>query len=141
VTCLRFFTAFGPRQRPEMAVHAFTRSIEEGKPLVIFGDGSARRDFTYIDDIVDGVLRALDRADGYRIYNLGESRTRTVTELVEVLKAALGRPDAVVDHRPAEAGDVPLTCADVTLARAELGYEPTTSLEEGVARFVRWYRR
>ncbi len=139
VTCLRFFTAYGPRQRPEMAVHAFARAIEEGRPVVVYGDGSARRDFTYIDDIVDGVLRSLDRAAGYRVYNLGEERTTTVTDLIALLARALGR-EARTEHRAAAPGDVPLTCADVSLARAELGYAPAVPLEDGLERFARWMR-
>lgn len=137
--CLRFFTAYGPRQRPEMAIHAFARAIEEGRPIPVFGDGSSRRDYTYIDDIVAGVLGALDRAKGFRIYNLGESRTTTLTGLVEALEKALGKK-AVIDRKPDQPGDVPLTCADVSRARAELGYEPSTPLEEGLRRFVEWMR-
>ena len=137
--CLRFFTAYGPRQRPEMAIHLFARSIEEGRPITVFGDGGSRRDYTYIDDTVDGVLRALDCARGFRVYNLGESRTVPLSELVALLEAALGRK-AVVERRPDQPGDVPLTCADVSLARAELGYEPRVPIEEGLRRFVEWMR-
>ena len=139
VTCLRFFTTYGPRQRPEMAIHAFARAIEAGTPIPFYGDGSSRRDYTCVDDIADGVLRALDRASGFRIYNLGESATTSLTELVGILEEALGRK-AILDRRPDQPGDVPLTCADVTLARAELGYEPATPLREGIARFVAWRR-
>lgn len=139
LTCLRFFTAYGPRQRPEMAIHSFARAMEEGRPVVLYGDGSSRRDYTYIDDIVDGVVRALDRASGFRTYNLGESRTTSLAELVSLLEAALGRK-ALVERLPDQAGDVPLTCADVSLARAELGYEPSVPMEEGLARFVAWMR-
>ncbi len=139
LSCLRFFTAYGPRQRPEMAIHAFTRAIEDGRPLVVFGDGSAARDYTYIADIVDGVLRALDRSRGFRIYNLGESRLTALSDLVALIEGALGKK-AAVDRRPDQPGDVPLTCADVTLARAELGYEPRVPLEEGLALFVEWMR-
>ncbi len=139
ITCLRFFTAYGPRQRPEMAVHAFARAMEEGRPVAVFGDGSARRDYTYIDDIVDGALRALDRASGFHVYNLGGSRTTSVTDLLGILGKALGK-EAVVDRRPEQPGDVPLTCADVALARAELGYEPSTPLERGIGKFVEWMR-
>jgi UDP-glucuronate 4-epimerase len=139
VPCLRFFTAYGPRQRPEMAIHLFARAIEEGRPLTLFGDGSTRRDYTYADDIVDGVLRALDRGRGFRVYNLGESRTVALADLVALLEAALGRK-AVVERRPDQPGDVPLTCADVSRARSELGYEPRTPIEEGLRRFVAWLR-
>jgi UDP-glucuronate 4-epimerase len=137
--CLRFFTTYGPRQRPEMAIHAFCRAVEEGRPLPFYGDGTSARDYTFVDDIVDGVLRALDRSRGFRIYNLGESRTTTLSELVAAVEAAVGKR-AVLDRRPDQAGDVPLTCADIALARAELGYDPRTTVAEGIGRFVAWMR-
>jgi len=137
--CLRFFTAYGPRQRPEMAIHAFARAIEEGRSIPVFGDGSSRRDYTYIADIAAGVLGALDGGKGFRIFNLGESRTTTLTDLVAALEKALGKK-AVIDRKPDQPGDVPLTCADVSRARAELGYEPSTTLEVGLGRFVEWMR-
>lgn len=137
--CLRFFTVYGPRQRPEMAIHKFARLILAGKPLPVFGDGSMRRDFTYIDDIVDGVVRSLDRASGYRIYNLGESRTVTLTELIAALEKALGRK-ATIERMPEVPGDVKVTYADVARARKELGYAPSFPLEEGLRRFAEWLR-
>ena len=137
--CLRFFTAYGPRQRPEMAIHLFAKGILEGRPLPLFGDGSARRDYTYVDDIVDGVLRAIDRGRGWRLYNLGESRTVPLSEIVALLESALGRK-AAIDRRPDQKGDVPVTCADVSRARAELGYDPRTPVEEGIRRFAGWLR-
>ncbi len=136
---LRFFTAYGPRQRPEMAIHRFARLIAAGRPVTIYGDGSQQRDFTYVDDIVQGTVAALDAPAGCRIYNLGESRTTTVSAVVALLAAALDRP-AQVEFRAPEPGDVPLTCADVTRARAELGYHPAVPLEDGIARFVAWFR-
>jgi UDP-glucuronate 4-epimerase len=136
---LRFFTAYGPRQRPEMAIHLFTRLIDEGRPVVVYGDGSARRDFTFIDDIVAGVVCALDASRGCQVYNLGESHTTSVDDVIGVIASALGKP-ARVEYRDAQPGDVPLTFADVSRARAELGYDPRTPLAEGVARFVAWYR-
>lgn len=139
VTCLRFFTVYGPRQRPEMAIHAFTRAIERGEPLSLYGDGSARRDFTYIDDIVAGVLAALDRPHPYEIINLGESETIEVRDLIRRLERVIGKP-AVVSVLPPEPGDVPVTYADVRKARALLGYSPTTAVDVGLARFVEWYR-
>ena len=140
VTCLRFFTVYGPRQRPEMAIHKFVRAVHEGKPIPFFGDGSTRRDYTYVSDIVEGVVRALDRCAGYEIYNLGESRTVSLSELVAAIEAACGRK-ALLDRQPMQPGDVLVTYADVSKARARLGYAPSTALEEGLARFVEWYRR
>jgi UDP-glucuronate 4-epimerase len=137
ITCLRFFTVYGPRQRPDLAIHKFARLMRAGKPLPFFGDGSTRRDYTYIGDIVQGVLAALDRADGYRIYNLGESRTVSLTELVAALERALGLR-AVLDRRPEQPGDVKITFADVSRARRDLGYDPRTALEDGLATFVAW---
>ncbi|MEO5656867.1 MAG: NAD-dependent epimerase/dehydratase family protein [Nitrospiria bacterium] len=139
VTCLRFFTVYGPRQRPEMAIHAFTRAIERGEALALYGDGSARRDFTYIDDIIAGVLAALERPHPYEIFNLGESETIEVRELIRRLERIMGKK-AIVDARPAEPGDVPVTFADVAKARAMLGYVPSTPIDVGLERFVAWYR-
>lgn len=136
---LRFFTVYGPRQRPEMAIHKFTRAIDEGRAVRVYGDGSALRDFTYVDDIVHGTVRALDAGRGCRVYNLGESATTTVRELIALIAGALGR-EAHVEFAPAEPGDVPVTYADVSRARAELGYDPQVPLREGIARFVAWYR-
>lgn len=140
ITCLRFFTVYGPRQRPEMAIAKFAALIEQGKNLPIYGDGSTRRDYTYVDDILDGILRAIDRCAGFEIYNLGESATVELRRLVDVLAHAIGKP-AHVKHLPPEPGDVPLTYADVSKARAELGYEPRTTIEDGVARYVEWRRK
>ncbi|MCY3002922.1 MAG: SDR family NAD(P)-dependent oxidoreductase [Planctomycetota bacterium] len=140
VACLRFFTVYGPRQRPEMAIAKFTKSLLEGEAIPFFGDGSTRRDYTYIDDIVDCVVAALDRCEGYEIYNLGESATTTLTELVQGLERALGCK-AKLDRQPNQPGDVPLTCADVSKARAKLGYRPKTPVADGLARYVEWYRR
>ncbi len=140
ISCLRFFTVYGPRQRPEMAIAKFTRSILDGEPIPFFGDGSTRRDYTYVDDIVDGVVVALDRCSGYEIYNLGESATTSLSELVDALSKAIGKP-AILDRQPNQPGDVPLTCADVSKARARLGYEPRTPVAIGLARYVAWYRQ
>jgi UDP-glucuronate 4-epimerase len=139
ITCLRFFTVYGPRQRPDLAIHKFARLIEAGRPIPVFGDGSMRRDHTYIDDIIDGVLRAMDRCAGYHIYNLGESRPVTLAHLIESIENALGKK-AIINRLPPQPGDVQQTYADVSLARAELGYEPNTALETGLDRFVRWLR-
>jgi UDP-glucuronate 4-epimerase len=139
ITCLRFFTVYGPRQRPEMAIHRFVRFIEEGLALPVYGDGTARRDFTYIDDIVQGVLAALERPFPYEVINLGESDTIEVRALIHVIEQAMGKK-AVVEYLPAQQGDVPLTYADITKARRLLDYRPTTPVKEGVSRFVQWYR-
>ena len=143
VACLRFFTVYGPRQRPDLAIHKFTRLIEAGEPVPFFGDGSMRRDHTYIADIVDGVLRALAWTDSdaprYDIFNLGESRTISLTELVEAIAQALGK-QPVLQRLPAQPGDVQQTYADITHAREVLGYHPSTELADGLAQFVRWYR-
>ena len=139
VSCLRFFTAYGPRQRPEMAIHKFVRAVHEQQPIPFFGDGSTRRDYTYVADIVDGVVRALDRCAGYEIYNLGESRTVSLSELVAAIGVACGR-EPLLERQPLQAGDVLVTCADVSKARKKLGYSPSTGLEEGLRLFVAWYR-
>ncbi len=138
-TCLRFFTVFGPRQRPEMAIHKFVRMTLEGEPLPFFGDGSTRRDYTYVDDIVDGVVRSIDRCEGYEIYNLGESETTSLSELVALIGEACG-VEPVLDRRPMQPGDVLITYADTSKARKELGYLPSTKVAEGLRRFVAWYR-
>ncbi len=140
VAALRFFTVYGPRQRPEMAIHKFTRRILEGKEIEIYGDGSSRRDYTFIDDIVSGVLGALNSPPGYRVYNLGESATISLSDLVSLLEKACGRP-ALRRSVPFQPGDVPVTYADISRARAEIGYDPRTPIEKGIVRFVEWYRR
>jgi UDP-glucuronate 4-epimerase len=137
-TCLRFFTVYGPGQRPEMAIHQFSRKIVSGEPLPFFGDGTTRRDYTYIDDIIDGVIAALQRAAGYRIYNLGGSHTTSLSELVTMLEGAFGRR-AILDRKPDQPGDVKQTYADGQLAERELGFKPKVGMQEGIARFARWY--
>jgi len=139
IACLRFFTVYGPRQRPEMAIHKFVRLLEGGQPLPCFGDGSSERDYTFIDDIMDGVLKAHDRSSGYRIYNLGESSTISLRDLVGAIGRATGI-DPQVDWLPSQPGDVPRTFADVSRAKSELGYDPQVGIEQGLARFVQWYR-
>lgn len=139
VACLRFFTVYGPRQRPEMAIHQFTRLIHRRQPIPFFGDGSSRRDYTYVTDIVDGVMRALDRAKGFEIYNLGGSHTVSLKELVELLEERIGI-SAVLKRLPDQPGDVPVTSADVGKAEADLGYRPQVRIEDGLTRFVAWYR-
>ncbi len=139
IVCLRFFTVYGPRQRPEMAIHKFTRLILEGKEVGIYGEGDSLRDYTYIDDIVDGVLGALSAPPGYRVYNLGESATISLSDLVTLLERATGMR-AKRRHLPPQPGDVPATFADISRARAEIGYDPKTPVEAGIRNFVQWYR-
>jgi UDP-glucuronate 4-epimerase len=139
ITCLRLFTVYGPRQRPDLAIHKFARLIEAGRPIPVFGDGSMRRDFTYIDDIIQGTMNAIDRCSGYAIYNLGESRPVSVTELITQLEIALGKK-AAIDRLPLQPGDVKQTYADVSLAQDGLGYQPSTTIENGLHSFVEWLR-
>ncbi len=140
VVCLRLFTVYGPRQRPDLAIHKFTRAIGEGKPIELFGDGSTRRDYTYVDDVVQGVLAGLDRPLGFEVINLGESQTVTLLELVRLLEQALGKK-AEIRWLPNQPGDVPVTFADISKARRLLGYDPQTRIHDGIPRFVEWYRR
>ncbi len=140
ISCLRFFTVYGPGQRPEMAIHKFVRLALAGGAIPMFGDGTSGRDFTYIDDIVDGTVAALDRQNGsYKIYNLGGSQPVLLRDLIAAIGEATGCVPRI-DHRPWQAGDVPITCADVTLARRELDYAPKVALAKGLRRFVDWYR-
>jgi UDP-glucuronate 4-epimerase len=139
VVCLRFFTVYGPRQRPDLAIHKFARLITESKPLPIYGDGSASRDFTYIDDIIAGIDKAI-QFDGspFEIFNLGGSQTIRLTRLIALLEASLGKR-AILDRRPFNAGDMALTQADISKARKLLGYEPVTDIERGIRQFVEWF--
>jgi UDP-glucuronate 4-epimerase len=139
VTCLRFFTVYGPRQRPDLAIHKFTRLIDTGQPVEMYGDGTSQRDYTYVDDLIDGVVRAIDRDLGYEIINLGEARTVALRELIALLENALGKK-AIIKRLPPQPGDVERTYADVTKAGRLLGYQPQTPIEEGLERFVAWYR-
>ncbi|MGH9903695.1 MAG: GDP-mannose 4,6-dehydratase, partial [Pyrinomonadaceae bacterium] len=137
---LRFFTVYGARQRPDLAIHKFARLIDAGRPIPVFGDGTTRRDYTYIDDIIAGVRAAMDyEAADYEVFNLGESRTVELRELIALLEEELGRK-AVIDRQPTQPGDVPQTFADITKARRLLGYDPRTEIEEGIRRFVEWFR-
>ena len=139
ITCLRFFTVYGPAQRPDLAIHKFSRLIAADKPIEIFGDGSTRRDYTYVDDIVDGVLACVFGKFGYEIINLGNSNTVELRYLVELLERALGKK-ARTERKPEQPGDVPITFADVTQARRLLGYEPKTKIEQGITKFIQWFR-
>jgi UDP-glucuronate 4-epimerase len=135
---LRFFTVYGPRQRPEMAIHSFTRAIDGNEPVNMYGDGSSRRDYTYVDDCIDGVVSAIDNASGSRIFNLGVSDTTRLDELVSMIGRELGK-EPRVRRLAIQPGDVPVTYADISRARRELGYDPQTRVAVGIARFVRWY--
>ena len=139
VTMLRFFTVYGPRQRPDLAIHKFTRLIEAGKPIPVFGDGSTARDHTYVTDIVDGVMAATGREFGYEIFNLGESQTIRLDRLIELIESAVGQK-AVIDRQPLQPGDVPITYADISKAQAMLGYQPKVKAEQGIPLFVEWFR-
>jgi UDP-glucuronate 4-epimerase len=139
VAALRFFTVYGPRQRPDLAIHKFSRRMLAGQPLPLFGDGSSRRDYTWVDDIVAGVVAACDVPLPFDIVNLGGAHTTSLGELVALLEQALGVP-AILERRPAQPGDVPLTSADVSHAAEVLGYAPRTSIEAGLRKFADWIR-
>lgn len=139
VTALRFFTVYGPRQRPDLAIHQFFRKIIAGTPIQQFGDGSTRRDYTYINDIISGVSGAIDRSKGelFEIYNLGNSDTIMLRDLISAIEQQVGRT-AIIDRQPEQPGDVPQTFADVHKAGEHFGYAPTTSIREGLMRFHAW---
>jgi UDP-glucuronate 4-epimerase len=137
VTCARIFTAYGPRQRPDLAIRKFAERMRAGLPIPIYGDGSATRDFTYVDDLVDALVRALDAPPGFAILNFGAGRTVRLLDVVAELERALGVA-AKIEWLPAQIGDVPRTWADVSAARAALGWSAQVALEEGIARFARW---
>jgi UDP-glucuronate 4-epimerase len=139
--CLRFFTVYGARQRPDLAIHKFAKLISEGRAIPVFGDGTTRRDYTFVDDIIAGVRAAIDyTASDYEVINLGESRTVELRELIALLEKALER-EAVIDRQPPQPGDVPQTFADITKARQLLGYNPQTDIEEGITRFIEWFNK
>jgi UDP-glucuronate 4-epimerase len=141
ITALRFFTVYGARQRPDLAIHQFTKKILAGEPIDQFGDGTTRRDYTYIDDIIQGVMAALDyQGPLFDIFNLGESDTIQLKDLIVALENALGRK-AKINRLPEQPGDMPMTCADISKARKLLGYNPTTPLSVGLPKFVEWFRR
>ncbi len=139
IVMLRFFTVYGPRQRPDLAIHKFAQLIASGRPIPVFGDGSTARDYTYVDDIVAGVLAASERTFGYEVFNLGESQTITLARLIELLEAALGKP-AIIDRQALQPGDVPITFADISKARRLLDYDPQTKIAVGIPKFVEWFK-
>ncbi|MGI8438487.1 MAG: GDP-mannose 4,6-dehydratase [Chthoniobacterales bacterium] len=141
VVALRFFTVYGARQRPDLAIHQFTHRISAGEPIEQFGDGTTRRDYTYIDDIIQGVMAAVNYGGPlFDIFNLGESETVELRDLIAEIERVLGRT-AIIQQMPEQPGDVPLTCADISKARRLLGYQPTTPLRVGLPKFVEWYLR
>jgi UDP-glucuronate 4-epimerase len=140
VVCLRFFTVYGPRQRPDLAIHKFARLISERQPIPVYGDGSTRRDYTYIDDIISGVMSAISyEGSQFEIINLGESETVELRQLVELLEQALDRK-ALIERHPNQPGDVPVTYADISKARRLLEYKPETKIESGIEKFIEWFR-
>ncbi len=137
--CLRFFTVYGARQRPDLAVHKFSRLISENRPIEMFGDGGSERDYTYVDDVIEGVRAAIDYdRNDYEIFNLGESETVKLRDLIKLLEENLGRR-ALIEQRPMQPGDVPRTFADIRKARELLGYNPQTKIEAGIKKFVEWF--
>ena len=141
---LRFFTVYGPKQRPDLAIHKFTEMILEDKPIPFYGDGTTKRDYTYIDDIVDGILKSMNylfnNENVYEIFNLGESHVVSLKEMVETIENAIGKK-AILDIQPMQPGDVDKTYADISKAKAMIGYDPQTNFSEGIRKFVEWYKR
>jgi UDP-glucuronate 4-epimerase len=138
VVMLRLFTVYGPRQRPDLAIHKFSQLLTSGRPIPVFGDGSTARDYTYITDAVDGIIACTAREFGYEIFNLGESQTVTLSRLIELLERSFGRK-ATIDRHPPQPGDVPLTYANIEKARKKLGYDPKVKIEAGTPKFVDWF--
>jgi len=139
IACLRIFTAYGPRQRPEMAIHKFTRLIDQGEKIPIFGDGSSRRDYTYIGDLIEGILGVIRHHKGFEVYNLGESQTTSLIELIKLIEEAFGKK-ANIEMLEPQPGDVSITYADITKAKRMLKYQPKVKMGEGIRRFVEWYK-
>jgi UDP-glucuronate 4-epimerase len=139
IAMLRFFTVYGPRQRPDLAIYKFANLILRGKPIPVFGDGSTARDYTFIDDIVAGIVACTQKSFGFEVFNLGESQTVKLNYLIELIENTTGRK-ATIDRQPAQPGDVPLTYADISKAKRMLGYNPSTSIEKGIPLFVDWYK-
>ena len=139
IVALRFFTVYGPRQRPDLAIHQFTKKIHAGQPIDQFGDGTTRRDYTYIDDIMQGVLASFEyNGPLFDIFNLGESETIQLKDLIAAIENALGK-NAKINRLPEQPGDVPVTCADISKAKQSFGYKPTTKFSDGLPRFIDWF--
>jgi UDP-glucuronate 4-epimerase len=139
IVALRFFTVYGPRQRPDLAIHKFASLIARGRPIPVFGDDSTARDYTYVTDTVDGIMACTNREFGFEIFNLGESQTVTLKRLIELLESALGKP-AIIERKPPQPGDVPITYANISKAREKLGYNPHIKVEQGIPLFIEWFR-
>ncbi len=137
---LRFFTVYGPRQRPDLAIHKFARLMHSSQPIPVFGDGNTSRDYTYVDDTVDGVIAATEKEFGYEIINLGESQTVELDRLIELLEQAMD-VKAEINRQPSQPGDVPITFANIEKAQRLLGYNPQTKIEDGIPRFIEWFRQ
>jgi len=140
VAMLRFFTVYGPRQRPDLAIHKFTKLIDAGKPIPVFGDGSTARDHTFVTDILNGILACTKKEFGFEVFNLGESQTIRLDQLISLIESALGKK-AVIDRQPLQPGDVPITFADISKAQRMLGYNPQVKAEKGIPIFVDWFRK
>jgi UDP-glucuronate 4-epimerase len=140
IVMLRFFTVYGPRQRPDLAIRKFATLIQAGKSIPVFGDGSTARDYTYITDILDGIMACTQKEFGYEIFNFGESDTVKLSRLIEILEDALGKK-AILNRKPPQPGDVPLTCADISKAREKLKYNPTVKIDRGIPLFVNWLKQ
>lgn len=139
INCLRFFTVYGPRQRPDLAISKFSRLINKGEKIPVFGDGSSQRDYTYIDDIIQGILLAIDNLNGFEIINLGESRTIKLIDLITIIENEIGKK-AIIDYQPFQPGDVQITYADISKAKKLLNYNPTFEIEKGIKNFVEWMK-
>ena len=139
VAMLRFFTVYGPRQRPDLAIHKFAQLISGEKPIPVFGDGSTKRDYTFIDDILEGILGCTRRELGFEVFNLGESQTVELSYLISLIEKSIGKK-AIINRQPAQPGDVPITFADISKAQRILGYKPQVKIEEGIPKFVEWFK-
>ncbi|MBZ9636003.1 SDR family NAD(P)-dependent oxidoreductase [Clostridium sp. FP1] len=139
VACLRFFTVYGPRQRPEMAIHMFTKNIAEGNPINMFGDGNSERDYTYVDDIVDGIILLINKEFKSEIFNFGNNDIIKLKDLIGTIESVVGKK-AVINRLEMQKGDVPITYADITKAQNMIGYNPKTSIKEGIQKFYNWYK-
>ena len=140
VAMLRFFTVYGQRQRPDLAIYKFAELMMAGKPIPVFGDGSTARDYTFVSDTLDGIIACTKKEFGFEIFNLGESQTVKLSHLIELLEDALGKK-AVIDWQPMQPGDVPITFADISKARAKLGYDPRIKIEQGIKMFAEWFKK